>query len=1137
MPTPHAALLLRHIHQLVAAPAEAVPDRELLKRFGQRREEEAFAALLRRHGPMVLRVCRRVLPREADAEDAFQATFLSLARHGHTIRSHTALAGWLYQVAWHAAHRIRIAAARRSRYEREAPIRATSDPLADMTAREMLTALDEALHRLPAKYRDPLVLCYLEGLAREEAARQLGCPLGTLKGRLERGKELLRAALERRGQSLSAALATAVVGYRSADAAVPGVLTRTTLCAAMLTTPAAVGLTMANVAAACFVLVLVTAGAVGWVESSRPTEAPRFALAAGEASAKRGASVGLVDSTHPTKRTDAFGDPLPQGAIARLGTIRFRPGGYVNSLAFTPDGKRLVSHGYWSGVNVWDDATGKELRRFMPNPEEWVGAALLTPDGQAVVTLESVNQKHTIRVRDLAELKVTREFGIEYMHSPRLTPDGKLLIGIGGNGNDVTLEFWNFETGQHVRTLKAHKGHVWAIELSADGKTLATGGMDKTIRLWDVSAGTLLREIDGSPNVISKLALSRDGSLVASLGSTEIKHGAASSFPWENRIRLWDVATGKELRQLKTDAKNGRDSEPPAFSMVAFTPDGKTLLTAGNDGVCRLWDAATGKEQRQVPLGNRGLVTLAFSADSKSVAVAGSSIRLLDLATGKDKLLALGPAHAVAAVPVTPDGHTAATINEGFIQLWDATTGRPKDRIGAAVHDIAALTASADGHTVFSLGGDRTLRLWDLRSGKERRRFDVPDIVAGPEKGAAVRALSSGVLGAVTPDAATAVVVNADKSLRVLDLATGKERLKLPASEEWVYSTGLSPDGRTLIVCHGDHTAHVWDVDSGKELRKFEFAEPSQPAPVAPVPVGGKPGKHNWAYAASISPDGRLIAYGSQTNYLAIHDVATGKAIHLIENLTPDGAGTFGFSPDSRMLAWSGWRQSTIHLLELATGKERRSFDGHKGRVTSLAFSADGRTLISGSEDTTGLVWDVFDTRAAKESLTDDDQEATWVDLGSDDAGLAFRALGKLISVPKEGVAMLHKHLSPITAPDARRLATLIADLDSDKFAVRNAAMKELANLGELAAPVLREALDKTASTEARRRIESLLAKLKDEGATGESMRQARAMEALERIATPEARQLLTKLAAGAAGARQTREAKATLARLQSPRR
>src|SRR4051794_33095221 len=189
MPTRHPSLLLHHLRELAAAPDDTASDRELLRRFAERRDEAAFASLMRRHGPMVLRVCRRLLPHGPDAEDAFQATFLTLAKKAGAVRWHDSAAGWLHGVARNTARRARDAAARRARHERGAPARAGADPLAEMSARELLGALDEELSRLPRQYREPLVLCYLEGAARDEAARRLGCPLGTLKGRLERGKE------------------------------------------------------------------------------------------------------------------------------------------------------------------------------------------------------------------------------------------------------------------------------------------------------------------------------------------------------------------------------------------------------------------------------------------------------------------------------------------------------------------------------------------------------------------------------------------------------------------------------------------------------------------------------------------------------------------------------------------------------------------------------------------------------------------------------------------------------------------------------------------------------------------------------------------------------------------------------------
>jgi RNA polymerase sigma factor (sigma-70 family) len=213
MTTTQAGVVLRHLRGLIAADGPGLlGDRQLLERFTAAREEAAFAALVRRHGPMVHGVCRRVLGNAHDAEDAFQATFLVLASRAGTIGKAESVGGWLYQVAYNTALKARASAAARRRREQRVGGRPPADPLAEVTGRELLGVLDEELHKLPERQRAPLVLCYLEGLTRDEAAGRLGFSQSTLKRRLEEGRERLRRRLERRGLALSAALLTAGVG-------------------------------------------------------------------------------------------------------------------------------------------------------------------------------------------------------------------------------------------------------------------------------------------------------------------------------------------------------------------------------------------------------------------------------------------------------------------------------------------------------------------------------------------------------------------------------------------------------------------------------------------------------------------------------------------------------------------------------------------------------------------------------------------------------------------------------------------------------------------------------------------------------------------------------------------------------------
>jgi len=321
-------------------------------------------------------------------------------------------------------------------------------------------------------------------------------------------------------------------------------------------------------------------------------------------------------------------------------------------------------------------------------------------------------------------------------------------------------------------------------------------------------------------------------------------------------------------------------------------------------------------------------------------------------------------------------------------------------------------------------------------------------------------------------------------------------------------------------------------------------------------------------YAVAHSPDGRLLAYGSpdwehRYRYLALYDTTTDKLVRrpelvavfpsfdlydttmekLVRRLDlPDRVGAITFSPDSRMLAWGGWIDPAIHLVEVATGRERHVLRGHKGRILSLTFSADARMLVSGSEDTTALVWNLAGPLGGphKETTppTPAELEAAWADLAAGDTVRAYRALRRLGSAPAEAVPYLRKHLRPVAVLDKKYLARLIADLDSSRFVVRERAARELEGLGSAAEPALRKVLAGKPSLEARKRIEKLLEQeaAQRSSPTPDRLRRMRALEALELAGEGEAHRLLKELAGGMPGVWLTEEARTALGRLDRRR-
>jgi hypothetical protein len=285
----------------------------------------------------------------------------------------------------------------------------------------------------------------------------------------------------------------------------------------------------------------------------------------------------------------------------------------------------------------------------------------------------------------------------------------------------------------------------------------------------------------------------------------------------------------------------------------------------------------------------------------------------------------------------------------------------------------------------------------------------------------------------------------------------------------------------------------------------------------------------------TFSPDGKMLAGGAGYGMIHFWEVATGKERARRPDRDLRSGSEMAFSPDGRVLAL-GDADGTLRLCLAATGAELRRLQGHRNGITCLAFAADGKTLASGSWDTTALVWDVSGLPGRKgESageLRPGPLEALWTDLASDDAAGAYRAIQALAAAPRQTVPFLQARLRPISAREAKQVAALLADLDSDDFAVREKATAALERLGEPAEPALRKALEGQPSPEVRRRAGAVLQALRKESPGPERLRQLRALEVLEQVGGVQVQQLLWRLAEGALEARLTQEARAALERL-----
>jgi WD40 repeat protein/tRNA A-37 threonylcarbamoyl transferase component Bud32 len=610
--------------------------------------------------------------------------------------------------------------------------------------------------------------------------------------------------------------------------------------------------------------------------------------------------------------------------------------GRVNSVAFSPDGRRLASASSDGTVKVWHVPGGKLGVTFARHGDSVHGVAF-SPDGKR---LASAGHDRTVRLWDSdtgGELHVLRGHS-NVVEAVAFNRAGDRLASAGF---DKTVKIWDAVTGREIATLRGHILFIQGIAFNSAGDRLASASADGTVRIWDLGTEKPVFTLAGGGGPVASVAFSPDGTRLAS---------AAGYFTRPGEVRIWDATTGKLVQVLRGHASMAL--------ALAYSPDGTRLATAGSDRTVRLWDPRKG----QLLVTHKGHASMAravaFSPDGRRLASGDGELRdnrgdliLWDAAASGDSRSLPGHSGIVHRVAFRPDGRRLASASaDRTVRVWDPDTCREVLVYRSHTASVWAVAYSPDGSHLASAGDDRVVRLWEAETGREKRTLSG--------HGAAVRAL------AFSPDGRHLASAGHDRTVRVWEVASGTEALALPVATK-VLAVAFSPNGRLLAAGGQGRAAArgkdelpqvvtIWDAATGALVRTLR-------------------GPRGSVYRLAFCPDGRRLAVAggelAAAGRVTVWDLDAGRPALTLKGHVGMVWGV-AVSRDGRRLATAGL-DKTIKVWEAVTGQETLTLRA-PGAAWDVAFGPDSQRLASACTAVNSgenlLLWDGEPQRAAQEA-------------------------------------------------------------------------------------------------------------------------------------------------------------------------